>query len=131
MTDATIGENIRKVRELKGFSQDYMASQLSISQKAYSNIENGKRKIDKDLVEQLAGILDVAPLSLVTFDEKILFSNCNQPGLFTTQHMHWMADKERDSYEKRLEEQQSLYEKRITELKEEITFLRSLIKKDS
>ena len=37
--------NIRKIRELKGFSQDYMAQQLSISQRQYSRIEKNETEI--------------------------------------------------------------------------------------
>ena len=37
---ANIGDKIRKVRELKGFTQDFMAGKLEMSQRAYSKIEN-------------------------------------------------------------------------------------------
>ena len=40
-----IGEKIRKIRTLKGLSQDYMAEKLKISQPAYSDIENNKTKV--------------------------------------------------------------------------------------
>ena len=40
--EKAIGINIRKIRELKGLSQEYMASQLSLSQRAYSKLESGK-----------------------------------------------------------------------------------------
>lgn len=32
-----IGENIKKMRELKGYTQEEMASKLNISQNGYSN----------------------------------------------------------------------------------------------
>lgn len=40
--DVSLGLNIRKIRELKDFSQQYIADKLSISQSSYSDIENGK-----------------------------------------------------------------------------------------
>lgn len=123
MTDVKVAENIRKIRELKGFSQEYMASQLSISQKAYSNIETGRKKMDKDLLEEIATTLDIDPLRLITFDERILFENCTQSGWFLNT-IHGLGHKERE-----------VYDAHITSLKEEnqklwseIEFLRSLIK---
>jgi len=117
MTDVKIAENIRKIRELKGYSQEYMAGQLSISQKAYSNIETGRKKMDKDLLQEIAATLDIDPLRLITFDEKILFENCKQSG-------NGLGDKEREAYEAHItslkEENQKLWS--------EIEFLRSLVK---
>ena len=34
-----ISETIRLIRESKGYSQEYMASQLNITQQAYSRLE--------------------------------------------------------------------------------------------
>ena len=45
---ANIGDKIRKARELKGFSQDFMAGKLEMSQWAYSKIENNDIKLDWD-----------------------------------------------------------------------------------
>ena len=41
-----IGLKIRQLRELRGFSQEYMASKLSLSQRQYSKIERNEAKID-------------------------------------------------------------------------------------
>jgi transcriptional regulator with XRE-family HTH domain len=40
------GQNIRKIRRSKDFTQEYMAFEMGISQKAYSDIENAKVKIN-------------------------------------------------------------------------------------
>jgi transcriptional regulator with XRE-family HTH domain len=37
-----IGNRLRKLRIAKGYSQEYMADVLQISQKTYSNMENDK-----------------------------------------------------------------------------------------
>lgn len=50
---------LRKVRRDKEYSQEYIASKLNISQKAYSDIESGKTIIKNDLLLKLAEILDV------------------------------------------------------------------------
>lgn len=43
--DKQIGIKIRKIRELKGFSQEYMANNLGITQRAYGKLENQETKI--------------------------------------------------------------------------------------
>lgn len=47
-----IGSNIKKIRELKNFNQNYVATALGISQKSYSNIEKSKNKITIELVQK-------------------------------------------------------------------------------
>lgn len=59
-------ETLRKVRREKDFSQEYMAEKLEITQKAYSDIENGKTALKNDIVVKLANILDLSPDDLCT-----------------------------------------------------------------
>ena len=40
-----IGYKIKNIRELKNFTQEYMAEKLDISQAAYSKMEKGDTKI--------------------------------------------------------------------------------------
>ena len=37
--DKKMGQKVRMVRELKGFSQEYMAHSLGMSQRGYSKLE--------------------------------------------------------------------------------------------
>jgi len=41
MDQRIIGENLRRIREAKGFSQSHVADIAGISRVAYRNIENG------------------------------------------------------------------------------------------
>ncbi|MEM9888803.1 MAG: helix-turn-helix transcriptional regulator [Bacteroidota bacterium] len=120
--DFKIGENIRKIRELRGYSQDYMASQLDMSQRTYSNLEADKSKVDKDLLSNVANILEVDPIKLLTFDEKAIFTNSPQSG-------HYNSSVNQISQEqlKLLEETISMLKKEMTFLHEEIAFLRGLV----
>lgn len=54
-------DTLRKVRREKNFSQEYMAEKLDITQKAYSDIENGKTVLKNDIILKLANILDLNP----------------------------------------------------------------------
>jgi DNA-binding XRE family transcriptional regulator len=44
-TRMKIGNRIKKIREFKNYTQEYMAGQLGISQRAYSKIENDEVSI--------------------------------------------------------------------------------------
>lgn len=50
----TIGKKIRSIRLEKGYSQEYLAEVLSVSQKTYSNIENDKSSIKIDTLIKIA-----------------------------------------------------------------------------
>lgn len=127
-----IGENIKKLREFRGYSQEYMATELEISQKSYSNIESDEGKINKNQIEHIARILEIDPIQLLTFDDKLVFNSCNSydhaqvVGMFNTYNI--IPKTEQEFFEKRVEELKEQFEKRIEELKEEVAFLRSIIK---
>lgn len=55
---------IRARRKELGYSQEYIALKLEISQKAYSDIENGKTKLKSDVLNTIASILEVSPFEL-------------------------------------------------------------------
>jgi transcriptional regulator with XRE-family HTH domain len=50
----TIGKKIRSLRLEKGYSQEYLADVLAVSQKTYSNIENDKSSIKIDALIKIA-----------------------------------------------------------------------------
>jgi len=119
-----LGQKIRKIRELKGFSQEYMAERLDISQKVYSNIENDKRKLDKEILEKIAGVLEIHPNDLLSFDDRMLFYSCDKPAWYMKSVIHGLPDKERKLYEERIDELKEV----IKDLKETNSFLKSLLK---
>ena len=63
-----VAANIRKVREYRNYTQDYLAAKLQISQNAYSKIELGYSKITLDRLFHIAIILEVAVQELLEFD---------------------------------------------------------------
>ena len=50
MENITYNKNLRKIRRVKDLTQEYIAFELGISQKAYSDIEQGKTKMREDLL---------------------------------------------------------------------------------
>jgi transcriptional regulator with XRE-family HTH domain len=70
-----VGQKIRKLRELRNYTQEYMATQLGLSQKAYCNIETNQTKISLDRFAQIAQILAVDAEKLFSFDEDTAINN--------------------------------------------------------
>ena len=66
---------IRQVRELKNFTQDYIASQLDMSTRAYSKIETGETQLTVNRLNEISEILEVNPLDLLGFEAKNVFNN--------------------------------------------------------
>ncbi|TKC12371.1 helix-turn-helix transcriptional regulator [Pedobacter polaris] len=64
-----VASNIRKVREFRNYTQDYLAAKLEISQNAYSKIELGYSKITLDRLFHIALILEVQVMQLLYFDK--------------------------------------------------------------
>ncbi|MRX40435.1 helix-turn-helix domain-containing protein [Flavobacterium sp. LC2016-23] len=115
-------ENLRKIRIIKGFSQDYVADLLNISQAAYSDIERGKTKINFEKLKKIAAIFDLEVSSIIDFHEtqkldKLVADRVNtNPDEMKTIIDHF--DKERQ-----------LYQEQIDILKNEITYLRNKLDK--
>ncbi len=63
-----VAGNIRKVREFRNYTQDYLAAKLDISQNAYSKIELGYSKITLDRLFHIAAILEVEVTQLLYFN---------------------------------------------------------------
>jgi transcriptional regulator with XRE-family HTH domain len=55
-----IGNLIKFWRETRNYTETYMASQLGISQSAYSKLEKGKIKIDAERLFRISVILEVS-----------------------------------------------------------------------
>lgn len=113
--DKAIGLKIRKVREIKSFSQEYVANKLSISQSAYSNIENGKTPITDENLNTIASILEVNPEVIKGFNDQVVFNSCSQSGQFNT----YISNP--------VEKVEQLYEEVVLQLKERIRHLEEII----
>jgi transcriptional regulator with XRE-family HTH domain len=75
-----IPEKLRKIRELKGYSQEYMALQMDMSQRQYQRIESGEADISMGKLEEMCKALEVSVEQLMGFDEQFIFNNCTNVG---------------------------------------------------
>lgn len=73
-----IGEKIKKVRQLKGYKQEYLAEKLGVSQKQYSLYESSDSNLEWHTIEKIASVLEIDAVKLIGFDETQIFNNCNQ-----------------------------------------------------
>ena len=84
-----IARNIKQLRELKDFTQEYMANELGISQPAYVKIEQGLTILKVDRLQRIADILEVDLSTLLNTTNifNIVFnSQATQSGYINTQN---------------------------------------------
>lgn len=72
-----IGSKIRKIREIKGYSQENMAGELDMSITGYGKIERNEVTVTLDKLQDIANILGVQMEQILGFDESIAFNNFN------------------------------------------------------
>ncbi|HIW42891.1 MAG TPA: helix-turn-helix domain-containing protein [Candidatus Mediterraneibacter vanvlietii] len=72
-----LSDNIRKLREENGMTQQQMAEQLYVSRQTVCRWENGSRTPDLDMAERIAEIFHVSVDELISAEEKqgISFEN--------------------------------------------------------
>lgn len=57
-------QHIKELRIEHNYSQEYLANELDISQKTYSNIENGKTKLNLDHLIKLSKVFNMDMMGL-------------------------------------------------------------------
>jgi|SRR5690554_29078 len=102
-------KRIKILREVKNFSQNYMASELGISQPAYAKIENGTTGISLRRLMRISQILQIDPIELVVGSE-----------IVTQMHNNHTYDSVKNLYL----ENQIIYQKLLRRLEDEISRLR-------
>jgi transcriptional regulator with XRE-family HTH domain len=79
-----LGFKIRKLRESKDFTQEFMAQQLNISQNVYSKLERGEIKITTERLTLISEILQVPEESLLKDDFNVFNIYNNTYGYIET-----------------------------------------------
>jgi len=73
-----VGQKVKKLRELKNYTQEYMAAQLEMSVGNYSKIERDEIPLTLERLQKISEVLSVNYLDLLNFDEKQVFNFINQ-----------------------------------------------------
>ncbi|GEM_PF-225995 len=109
-----LGQNIRKIRELRNFTQQYMAENLQMTQGNYARLENEEIQMTEARLEKIASVLGCDAATIVEFTPEIFFSQKYRP------------EKQEPVIQLQISpELKRLYEDRIASLEETILKLRS------
>jgi transcriptional regulator with XRE-family HTH domain len=126
-----VGQQIKKMRELRNFTQDFVAEQVGISQAAYSDIEKDKTDVSLSRLSQIAKVLDVTLADIIAFDEKRVILNIQENkssnNIFKNTTDTSILDKMEASHNVRLAEVKSMYESRLQDKDKEIERLSGLL----
>ena len=118
-----VGQKIKKLRELRNYTQEHMAKKLELSLNGYGKIEREETELTLNRLTEIAKILEVKVFDLLGFDENKIFFNQTSHDSSTG----WAANIVLQQQEVTNHER-SQYESRISDLKQEITSLRDLLK---
>jgi len=74
-----LGEKVRMLRQIKGYSQEKMASMLEMSAVTYGNFERNKGDISMTKLDQIAKIFGITVQDILTFGDKVsnFFEHCD------------------------------------------------------
>jgi len=115
--NATVNSKIRNARSQKGYTQEYMADNLGISQKQYSRIESGESRLSLNYLEKICEQLEINPQDLFACEVKQ--ENRNQSGGLANSAYLIVNE-----FSEKLIEQ---YEKRLQDKDEQIELLKSML----
>lgn len=76
-----VGNNIKKLRELKNFTQDYLAEKAGITRETIGKIERGEPGIKLETLIKIASVLEVSITQLLDFDPQQFFYHSNNNSL--------------------------------------------------
>lgn len=71
-----VGQKIKKLRELRNYTQEHIAKGVGISQQHYSSLELGQYEISIQQLYKIADLLEVTPSAILDFDDHVVFNNC-------------------------------------------------------
>ncbi|PWH85765.1 helix-turn-helix domain-containing protein [Brumimicrobium oceani] len=110
----SISEKVKTLRENLGYSQEYMADMLKVSQQTYSLIEKKPEKSNLLRIQKIATILDVKISFLLNEEDAFNLYSFHQKGGSTASYIQNNTHQE-------------LNEEIVNQLKEEIKYLRKII----
>ncbi|AQG80155.1 helix-turn-helix domain-containing protein [Spirosoma montaniterrae] len=63
-----IALKIRKLREIHGYPQEYVAFQLGVSQAAYSKKETGRTELSLTVLQQVSALYGISLIDLINLN---------------------------------------------------------------
>lgn len=87
-----IGQNIKRIRTLKGFSQEYVADSINKSVNFISLVENGKTGFSIQTLIDLCKLFEIDPNTI--FDG-IIFPNISSTNVFIEKTLNMFDEKDK------------------------------------
>lgn len=115
----SISDNIRQLRMALGYSQEYVAKQLKMTQQSYSNLEKKPERASLIQLKELAKTLEVDLILLLGEETQLIQTNINQQGGQAAAQMNVKHESENNEL---------IYKEYIADLKSQIDYLKGLIK---
>lgn len=116
-------QNIKKIREKKKYSQEYMSTVLEISQRAYSSIENGQTQLSVNRLYEISKILEVNISEILGYDSEFI--------LVDQFEKNRVSENVRNNFtQDDFSDQKKLFERIIQSKDDEISFLKEMLGKD-
>lgn len=121
-----IGQNIRKLRELRNFTQQYMAEKLEMTQGNYARIENEEIHLSEERLLKISGLLGYSTEFIVQFDvEKIHDMVSEKKEVAREVFQYQISPELKQLYESRI----TSLEQYVSELKDELRQMREQVMK--
>jgi transcriptional regulator with XRE-family HTH domain len=60
------GAKIRRIRQMRGLSQENIATQIGVAQNTFSKIETDQAKLESGMLLKIANALEVSPIDIVS-----------------------------------------------------------------
>lgn len=117
-----IGGNIRKLRETRNLTQQYLGEKLGIGQRGYSKIEAGQVNLTLARMAEIAEVLETDIGELLQAKEKHVYNTVHN--VHNNVHNGDGIVAHKEYAEKTFEEIRAVYEKYIARLEEEIARLK-------
>lgn len=112
-----IAKNIKKYRELRGYSQEYMAHELDITQASYAKLENNLTKINVDRLFAISELLEADIQDILDIKKQTIFNQNNNVTANAFGNVESLAQNDKE-----------VYEQLIKSKDEQISLLKSMLK---
>ena len=119
-TTRKLGQNIRKLRELRNFTQQYMAEKLEMTQGNYARIENEEIHLSDDRLGKISTLLGYSPEFIIQFDVERIHDMVADKKEVREVFSYQISPELKELYESRIESLQSY----VNSLKAEVRDLK-------
>lgn len=114
-----VGTKVKRMRELRNYSQEYVADKIGISQSNYARLEKNEVTISEERLKAIAHVLGTTEDAIKAFDDSIIFNITQGPnsaaGLNCEVHNYQISPEIKQLYEDKIK----LLEEKILTLQKE------------